>query len=271
MIISEAPAAGDSLHAWAARSSRPLTASAIRHSNLLAARRLAHRFSKAQHATMAIAETPERARKTAYSHPVLAELLFAFDKHLQRHYGVFEYSDDPECIFRIEIRSCHRDLLLRDGTRLRRGDRTARLHFWNEHMPPIHQFSHRIAWAREVRWRIERSLFNLAGYLESRPDLGDVGVICAEVPSGVREQSGRISCLMQRYGFETIYDPEPPSSLARLGRFGQNLLISLIVFAQNSDSLRMDTLARVRVPIYLSRRELRRKFGGVANQPPHRL
>jgi hypothetical protein len=49
----------------------------------------------------------------------------------------------------------------------------------------------------------------------------------------------------------------------RLHRFGENVLISLIVFAQNAGTLRPDTLRRVRVPIYLSRRTLDGKFGHV--------
>ena len=46
-------------------------------------------------------------------------------------------------------------------------------------------------------------------------------------------------------------------------RLGENILISLMVFAQNARALRLDTLMRVRVPIYLSRRTLEQKFGDV--------
>jgi hypothetical protein len=47
----------------------------------------------------------------------------------------------------------------------------------------------------------------------------------------------------------------------RIHRFGENILISLTVFAQNAAALRLDTMSRVRVPIYLSRRTLEEKFG----------
>jgi hypothetical protein len=43
--------------------------------------------------------------------------------------------------------------------------------------------------------------------------------------------------------------------------FGENILISLIVFAQNAGALRLDTLNRVRVPVYFSRRFLNEKYG----------
>jgi len=47
----------------------------------------------------------------------------------------------------------------------------------------------------------------------------------------------------------------------RLHRFGENILISLIVLAHNPGALRADTLKRARVPIYLSRRILEKEFG----------
>jgi hypothetical protein len=47
----------------------------------------------------------------------------------------------------------------------------------------------------------------------------------------------------------------------QLHRLGENVLISLTVLAQNARALRFDTLRRARVPIYLSRRVLERKFG----------
>jgi hypothetical protein len=65
---------------------------------------------------------------------------------------------------------------------------------------------------------------------------------------------------MAYYGFETIAEPGRLRFGQRLHRFGENILISLIVLAHNSGALRPDTLARVRVPIYLSRRALERNL-----------
>jgi hypothetical protein len=65
---------------------------------------------------------------------------------------------------------------------------------------------------------------------------------------------------MAYYGFETIPETEFLSLGERLHRFGENILISLIVLAHNAAALRSDTLARVRVPIFLSRRALENEF-----------
>jgi hypothetical protein len=110
---------------------------------------------------------------------------------------------------------------------------------------------------------ISISLQELARYLSSEPDLCDILAICGEVPSATRAQCRQIAYIMAHYGFETIMETGQLSFANRIHRLGENILISLTVFAQNPAALRLDTLQRVRVPIYLSRRTLERKFGSV--------
>jgi hypothetical protein len=212
---------------------------------------------------MAVWDSARPRSQEPYSHPWLADLLFAFDGRLQRRHAVFEYTGNPVCIFRVDIACSPERLALRDNTRLQRGERIARLHFWNEHVPPVPQDGATIAWARQMQHAIAISLQELACYLKSHPDLADIGVICADVPSGTRTQCDQLARIMARFGFEAIVHPERLPMAERLHRFGENVLISLIVFAQNASTLRRDTLRRVRVPIYLSRRTLDEKFGHV--------
>jgi YkoP-like protein len=210
---------------------------------------------------MAVWDSARPRPHEPYSHPRLADLLFALDGRLQRLHAVYEYTGNPVCIFRIDIGCSPERLALRDGTRVQRGERIARLHFWNEHVPPVPQDGATIAWARQMQHAIAISLQELACYLKSQPDLGDITVICADVPSGTRTQSEQLARIMARFGFEAIVHPDTLPMAERLHRLGENVLISLIVFAQNAGALRRDTLMRVRVPIYLSRRTLDEKFG----------
>jgi hypothetical protein len=212
---------------------------------------------------MAVWDSAKNKGETPFSHPWLAEAIFALDTRLRRRHSVIEYSDHPSCIFRLEIaRSRHR-LTLRDGTRLQPGQRIVSLHFWNAHIPPVPQTGTTIRWARQMQRSISTSLRELARYLSSRPDLSDVCAIWADVPSATREQRQQIEYIMAYYGFETVREPERLRLGERIHRFGENILISLTVFAQNAGTLRRDTLARVRVPICLSRLTLEQKFGGV--------
>lgn len=206
---------------------------------------------------------PRHSPVSCYSHPWLAETLFAFDTRLRHHYGVIEYSVDPACIFRLEIALAHRRLTLTDGTDLGPGERIVRLHFWNAHIPPVPHGGTTIRWARQMQRSISLSLHELARYLSARPDLSDICVICGDVPSATRSQCQQIEYIMAYYGFETMMETVQLGLSERLHRLGENILISLTVFAQNPAALRLDTLQRVRVPIYLSRRTLERKFGSV--------
>jgi len=211
---------------------------------------------------MAVWDSAARRTGSPHSHPWLAHVLFALDRHLRRRHAVFEYSRSPSCVFRVDITPAPRALTLRDGTRLAPGQRIARLHFWNEHVPAVPRSGATIAWARQMQQGMAVSLHELQRYLAARPDLDDIAAVCAIVPSGTRAQSGQLARIMGYYGFEAIAEPQHLSFVERLHRFGENILISLIVLAQNPAALRLDTLNRARLRIYLSRRTLEEKFGG---------
>jgi hypothetical protein len=209
---------------------------------------------------MAVWDSAERKSPSPYSRRWLAEVLSAFDARQRRRQAVFEYSRNPACIFRLDIGPARRSFALSDGTRVDVGQRMARLHFWNEQIPKMPEDGATIGWARRMQRAIAISLFELARYLAERPDLADVAIICGDVPSATRSQSGQLARIMAYYGFETIIEPKRLPLGERLHRFGENILISLIVLAHNAGALRADTLSRVRVPIYLSRRILERDF-----------
>jgi hypothetical protein len=211
-----------------------------------------------------MAVSAKHSLASPYSHPWLAEALFALDIQLRHHLGVVEYSVHPACIFRIGIAHAHRWVTLADGSRLRPGDRIAQLHFWNAHIPPVPDGGATIRWARQMQRCISISLHELARYLSSRPDLCDISVVCGDVPSATRGQCQQIQYIMAYYGFEAIMEAGQPPLGERIHRLGENILISLTVFAQNPAALRPDTLMRVRVPIYLSRRALEGKFGSAS-------
>jgi len=211
---------------------------------------------------MALWDSAEQSTGSRYSRPWLAKVLFAFDARLRRRHAVFEYTGDPRCVFRLTVNRSSRALVLRDGTCVQPGQRIAGLHFWNEQVPSMPENGATIAWARQMQRAIARSLAELARYLASRPDLGDVTVVCADAATSTRTQSEQLARIMARYGFETIAAPERLPLAERVHRFGENILISLIVLASNAAALRGDTLMRVRVPIYLSRRALEQKFSG---------
>ncbi len=210
---------------------------------------------------MAVWDSAERTTRWRPSRRWLADAVGLLDRRLRREQAVFEYTRDPACVFRVDINYAVRSLVLRDGTRVQPGQRVARLHFWNEQVPPIPKSGATIAWARQLQRAIAISLRELAAFLTSQSDLADVAIVCGEVPSGTSAQAAQVARIMERYGFEAVTELEQLSIGERLHRFGENILISMILLAHNPGALHFDTLKRVRVPIYMSRRVLERKFG----------
>ena len=138
---------------------------------------------------MAVWDSAERKPRAPYSHPWLAGALSAFDVRQRRRQAVFEYSRNPACIFRLDISRAPRLLVLRDGTGVGAGGRLARLHFWNEQIPPLPGDGATIAWARRMQRAIAISLDELARYLAEQPGLADVAIVCADVPSATRSKA----------------------------------------------------------------------------------
>ncbi len=210
---------------------------------------------------MAVWDSAEQTSRSAQSHRWLAEAIAVLDAGLRRRQAVFEYTQNPACIFRLDIGPVAQPLVLRDGTRVHAGQRMARLHFWNEQVPAVPRTGATIAWGRRMQRAIATSLRELASFLAARPEFSDVTVICADAPSGTETQTEQLARIMARYGFEAIVQPRRMSIGERLHRVGENILISLIILAHNPGAFRSDTLKRVRLPIYLSRRILEREFG----------
>jgi hypothetical protein len=201
--------------------------------------------------------------ETSLSSPsVLYQLVFGLDTLLRRWYDITEYSTDPRCIFRIQMAEIDRTVRLADGTSARPGDPVIDLHLWNEHLPRLSHHGASVGWALEMRRCLEVSLRELARYLSTDRDFREVAVLRGEIKFCVAEQCNQMAGLCRRLGFEVADTEEPGTLVEQVHRFGQNILISLMVLALNGMAIRPDTLRRTSVMVYLSRRQLISRFGG---------
>ncbi|MGA7487269.1 MAG: hypothetical protein WBW74_10095 [Xanthobacteraceae bacterium] len=189
--------------------------------------------------------------------PVVSRL----DRVLRRWQSIIEYTSDPNCILRIKLERLDADAMLSDGTRARAGDRIVDLHLWNEQVPRIPERGASIAWARRMHLCFQLSLRELARYLASRPGLDDVSVIRCNMAFGGAERNAQMVRLIGRYGFELAPRAATTTMRERLRRFGENILISLMVLAHNAEALRRDSLRRGRAQVLLSRRVLEGRYG----------
>jgi hypothetical protein len=205
--------------------------------------------------------------------PWLEAMVAALDDRLRLRHGVIEYSHSSECLFRIQFvaSSENENYVLSDGTCIGPGDRVAHLHVWNEQFPCFAGKGPTLAWARRVNQAFEFSLRELAAFLDGRRDLENVVAICANMSLEPAERSAQLVRFVSRFGFERIAAASSRSFRQQMHWFGENILISMMVLARNAAALRADTLRRDRTLVFLSRRELRRRYGFARDQAAKRL
>jgi hypothetical protein len=139
-------------------------------------------------------------------------IIRAIDWLLRKCNGVFEFCDDPDCIFRISIGVSKYPLRVRD-VEIPAGTKVLELHFWNEHMPPMPGSGSVIGPAVKLRRRLASSAQRLAEALKSDPQLAGVralgGVTSLFTPGDDSAAEG----IFRRLGFSVTPHQNP------LGRF----------------------------------------------------
>jgi YkoP domain len=206
----------------------------------------------------AMAQISARARGTGEHW--ISRAVFRLDAWLRRRYQVYEYSQDPRCIFRIQLATAAHDIVLADGTAVRPGERILDLHFWNEQFPCFLGQGATLSWACRISRDVEHSLEQLAEYLGRTPHLRDIKAVRADARLSGRQMTPQLIRICARYGFET----GPQVWLARglfIRRLGEDILILLLVLARNSKALRPTTVRRQSVQIFLSRAVLDSRYG----------
>jgi YkoP domain len=182
--------------------------------------------------------------------PPWAKFILALDSWLRRREGVFEYSYEPDCIFRAQLSRLSNDVLLSDGTCGRPGDRVIDLHFWNEQIPVTPSAGNSLAWGCRFNRSFAKSLRGLAQFLKSKPEFSDINIIRANI------NLDSLRHIATRHGFEAIRAPTKISPWEHVHRFGEDILYWLLTLACNSGRSRPNKFWRCRQLMYLSRRAL---------------
>src|SRR6266513_6562363 len=134
------------------------------------------------------------------------------DALLRAYYRIEEFTDDPRCILRIGLMQAVMPVLLADGTEIREGQRIGALHLWNEHVPRYSGNGPTLAWAKEMRRRMLRSLGLLADFVERDRVWAPVRAFCGDSTLSSRIGGLQMQRLARRHGFEPA---QPPAALSR--------------------------------------------------------
>ena len=174
---------------------------------------------------------------------------------LRHSSGVHEFTDDPECVFRIALRAAKRPLTLGDRTLVRHGDTIAELHLWNEQLPQIPRCGAGIAWGATTERRVRRSFSLLAAYLAVHHD---IVAVRGEAAFGCQMERHQSLRLARRFGFEFI--ESDTTRLRRLHHACEDVLIWGLTWAFNPFGLAGKAFQRERYCLWASRAGFSRRW-----------
>ena len=139
-------------------------------------------------------------------------IIHVIDWLLRKCNGVFEFCDDPDCVFRVSIDVSKYPLQVPDGE-IPAGMKVLELHFWNEHMPPMPSDGSVIGPAVKLRRRVASSAQSLAKAMENDPRLAGVRAVGGVTPLFTPGDNSAAEGIFRRLGFSVTPHQNP------LGRF----------------------------------------------------
>lgn len=191
---------------------------------------------------------------------ILRKLIFSFDSFLRWVYREEEFSKDERCIFRISLRRSKRDIVLSDGTAIRKGDPIVELHYWNEHMIPIPPEGPDVGWGIKMYKKLLFTLVELDRFISEDPRFMDVKAFTGRTTlMSHNAEDG----LLKRLGFEFVQSSWPlkdgplMKNIRYFGALLENCYWWALVWAFNPGSLKGKRFKDLlRCDVWISRRRV---------------
>jgi YkoP domain len=197
-----------------------------------------------------------------WSAELWSSLVGSLDAVLRAYYGVYEYTDDPDCLLRIGMSLAREPVTLGDGTSIEVGDRIGALHFWNEHLPRFSDMGPELHWAAEMRRRVSLSLCALAAYVEKEPQWRGVDAFMGYAAFSSRIGVVQLYRVTRRMGFEWV-----PGSSSTVRTLAGSITGYGLTRVHNPAALARQQFFRRVHEIWISRSTLLARYG---KPPPAR-
>ncbi len=180
------------------------------------------------------------------------------DAIIRSYYGIYEFTDDPNCVLRAGLDQARAPVSLSDDTHVQIGELVGTLHFWNEHLPRYSERGPDLRWACAVRDRVIYSLRAFSEYVEGEPGWAEVRAIRTDTAIPARLGAPQIMRVFQRYGFERV--PTDSSLMDRLHGLGECFVLWGLTRAFNPAALPRQPFLRDRHQLWISRATLLRRY-----------
>jgi hypothetical protein len=185
-------------------------------------------------------------------------LVVPLDRLLRSRFGVFEFSDDPDCLFRARFARTERKIELPDRA-IQAGEPVLELHFWNEHFTPVPAGGPDIKWAVNGSKKVVASCRLLARQLRENPEMAQVCAIGGTTPLFRAGAGSGWEKIFSRLGFELWPHVNPSGAFAE---FWENLYAWMVMrtfHVGSGTSLRFKDIERT--DFWVSREEFLRRHG----------
>jgi YkoP domain len=161
-------------------------------------------------------------------------LICHFDALLACQYGVFTFTDEADCLLRLQVADAPHRLRF-SGQVVERGEPVLLIHLLNEHIPLVSPAGPDLAWAKIMQRAFLKSLRAVSVYMQKEPRLTDiraVGGVTVLMFAGNRRSGERF---MQGLGFTVMPYASP---LGRFGEFWENFYSWVLIWTYNPSGLR---------------------------------
>jgi hypothetical protein len=183
------------------------------------------------------------------------------DRLLRHQNGVYEFIDDPDCVFRIQLRQAGREVNIQ-GDKILKGDYLLGIHIWNEHMPKLPADGADLGWARQSYKLLLHSFKLIASEMQSDDKYSNIYALYGtSALLSFTDHTGGLR-MMQHFGFTVL--PYHPTR-GQFGLFWQNFFSWWLMYTYNDVSLHTRDFWRLqRTDIWMLAEDFIRRYGVIS-------
>jgi len=181
-----------------------------------------------------------------------------FDNWLSHVEGVEPFTEDPQCILRIQILRVDHEIAFPDQI-LRSGAKALSIHFWNEHMPVIPDNGPGLSYGLTLQRLTVYSMKLVAKHLQSHPSLDDVQAVGGITTFVSRDAADGGRASFQHLGFMLFPHRRPAGAF---GEFWENFYAWWLMWTYNPVSARHRKMLEMQhVEFWTTREKFLERFG----------